>query len=84
MENKENNKIAITNIKGKRKEYEIISYITIDSGNYIVYTDETPIDNEKVALYVSQVSEDKDGIFFDTVSDEELKKVIENLKERLK
>lgn len=27
-------------VKVRYKEYEIISYITIDSGNYIVYTDE--------------------------------------------
>ena len=72
------NKIII-----KDKEYEIISYVTIDSGNFIVYTDGKQYENGQVVLYINRVSTENDEIFFDEVDDNELMQVINFLKERL-
>ena len=78
MEEKKDNKIIIN-----EKEYEIISYVSIDSGNFIVYTDGKQLNNGQVALYVNRVSQDKEEIVFDEVDDEEVMQVINELKERL-
>lgn len=76
MENE--NKIIIN-----EKEYEIISYVTLDSGNFIVYTDGKELENGQVVLYVNRVSQENDEIFFDEVDDEEVMQVINELKGRL-
>ena len=75
---RKDNKIIIND-----KEYEIISYVTIDSGNFIVYTDGKQFENGQIALYVNCVSMRDDEVFFDDVDDEELVQVINFLKERL-
>ena len=64
-------------------EYEIISYISIDSGNFIVYTDGKQLENGQIALYVNRVSKEKEEVFFDEIEDEEVMQVINALKERL-
>lgn len=75
---RKDNKIIIN-----EKEYEIISYITIESGNFIVYTDGKQFENGQIALYVNRVSKDNNEILFDEVDDEEIIGVIDSLKERL-
>lgn len=77
IENKDN-KITIN-----EKEYEIIAYISIASGNFIVYTNNKQLGNNQVALYVNRVSKENEEIFFDEVTDEEVEQVINELKERL-
>ncbi len=75
---RKDNKIIIN-----EKEYEIISYITIESGNFIVYTDGKQFENGQIALYVNRVSKDNNEILFDEVDDEEIMGVVDSLKERL-
>ena len=65
------------------KEYEIISYISIDSGNFIVYTDSKQLENGQIALYVNRVSQENKEIILDEIEDEEVMQVINALKERL-
>ena len=74
----ENNKIIING-----KEYEIIAYISIASGNFIVYTDNKQLGNNQVALYVNRIIKENEEIIFDEVTDEEVEQVINELKERL-
>ena len=79
MENdRKDNKIVIT-----EKEYEIVAYITIDSGNFIVYTDGRQLNDGQIALYVNRVSMENDEMLFDEVDDSEVTDVINALRERL-
>lgn len=64
-------------------EYEIISYIAIDSGNFIVYTDGRQLENAQIALFVNRVSQEAEEIIFDEVEDTEVMQVIDALRERL-
>lgn len=75
---RKDNKIIIN-----EKEYEIISYISIDSGNFIVYTDGKQFSNGQIALYVNRVSQENKEIILDEIEDEEVMQVINALKERL-
>ena len=75
---RKNNKIIIN-----EKEYEIISYISIDSGNFIVYTDGKQLENGQIALYVNRVSQENKEIILDEIEDKEVMQVINVLKERL-
>ena len=75
---RKDNKIIIN-----EKEYEIISYITIESGNFIVYADGKKFENGQITLYVNRVSKDNNEILFDEVDDEEIIGVVDSLKERL-
>lgn len=75
---RKDNKIIIN-----EKEYEIISYISIDSGNFIVYTDRKQLENGQIALYVNRVSQENKEIILDEIEDEEVMQVINALKERL-
>lgn len=77
-EERKDNKIIING-----KEYEIISYIAIDSGNFIVYTDERQLDNGQIVLYVNRVSQENEETIFDEVEDTEVMQVIDALRERL-
>lgn len=72
------NKIIIN-----EREYEIISYISIDNGNFIVYTDGIQSENGKVALYINRLSKENDEVVFDEVNNEEVVQVIQSLKERI-
>ena len=47
---RKDNKIIIN-----EKEYEIISYISIDSGNFIVYTDSKQLENGQIAVYHKKI-----------------------------
>lgn len=75
---RKDNKIIIN-----EKEYEIISYISIDSGNFIVYTDGKQLENGQIALYVNRVSQENKEIILDEIENEELMQIINALKERL-
>ena len=77
-EERKDNKIIING-----KEYEIISYIAIDSGNFSVYTDGKQLENGKIVLYVNRVSQENEEIVFDEVEDTEVMQVIDALRERL-
>ena len=75
---RKDNKIVIN-----EKEYEIISYVSIDSGNFITYTDGKQLENGQIALYVNRVSQENEEIIFEEVEKEEVIQVINALKERL-
>lgn len=77
-EERKDNKIIINGT-----EYEIISYIAIDSGNFIVYTNGKQLENGKIVLYVNRVSQENEEIVFDEVEDTEVMQVIDALRERL-
>lgn len=77
-EERKDNKIIING-----REYEIISYIAIDSGNFIVYTDGRQLENGQIALFVNRVSQEAEEIIFDEVEDTEVMQVIDALRERL-
>lgn len=77
-EERKDNKIIINGSK-----YEIISYIAIDSGNFIVYTDGRQLENGQIALFVNRVSQEAEEIIFDEVEDTEVMQVIDALRERL-
>lgn len=77
-EERKDNKIIING-----KEYEIISYIAFDSGNFIVYTNGKQLENGKIVLYVNRVSQENEEIVFDEVEDTEVMQVIDALRERL-
>lgn len=74
----QNNKLVING-----NEYEIIGYVPISSGNFIVYTDGKLQNNGQVNLYVNRILEEKDEIVFSDVKNEEVVKVINVLKERI-
>lgn len=76
---RKDNKIIIN-----EKEYEIISYIKNENGNYLVYTDGKVLENNNIALYVNLVGMENDEIILESVDEEEVLSVIEILKERLK
>lgn len=65
------------------KEYEIVSYVTNELGNFIAYTDFKELGNGQIVLYVNRISKDNDEIIFEDVDDEELSYVINEIKERL-
>lgn len=65
------------------KEFEVISYMTLDSGNFIVYTDGKQLDDGRISLYVNRVSEVEDETVLEDVNNEELTLVIEKMKERV-
>ncbi|MBE6149809.1 MAG: hypothetical protein E7170_03710 [Firmicutes bacterium] len=65
------------------KEFEVISYMTLDSGNFIVYTDGKQLDDGRISLYVNRVSEVEDETVLEEVNNEELTLVIEKMKERV-
>ena len=73
-----NNKIIIN-----EKEYDLISYVTIDIGNFIVYTDNKQLGNNKVALYINRVSKNNNEILLDEVENDEITKIFNAIKERL-
>lgn len=77
-EERKDNKIIING-----RKYEIISYIAIDSGNFIVYTDGRQLENGQIALFVNRVSQEAEEIIFDEVEDTEVMQVIDALRERL-
>lgn len=66
------------------KEFEIISYISNENGNYIVYTDGKELDNGKVPLYINALSMENDELRFDELDNEDLNLVMNSLNERLK
>ena len=78
MENDKQNKIIINN-----KEFEIIAYVNLDIGNFIVYTDNRVLEDGRVALYVNRVIKENEEIVFDEVEDDEVTQVINELKGRL-
>lgn len=54
------------------KKYEIISYISIDSGNFIVYTDGRQLENGQIALYVNCISQENKEIILNKIEDKEV------------
>ena len=75
---RDDNKILIDEI-----EYEIIAYISIDRGNFLVYTDSKEITAGQFGLYVNRVLEENEQIILDEVEDGEVMQVIAALKERM-
>lgn len=70
-------------IRIKGIDYEIIAYINLDIGNYIIYTNGKTFDNGQIALYVNRICLDNNEVVLDSVENEELLKVMEVLRERL-
>lgn len=77
------NKVKIKDENGFEKDYEVISLIRTKDGNFLVYTDGKLLKNGAISLYVNSIIESDDGVTLDFVSDEEMKYVISNLRERM-
>ena len=75
---RQDNKIIIN-----EKEYEIISYVKNDNGNYLVYTDGKVLENNNIALYINSVVMENGEITLESVDDDEILSVINSMKERL-
>ena len=76
------NKSIIKDENNFEKEYEVISLIKTKDGNYLVYTDGKELRNG-IALYVNSIIEDEDSVVLDFVTDDEMKRIISNLRERM-
>ena len=60
-----------------------MSYITIPSGNFVVYTDNKASDDGQILLYINRVSQNGSEVYFDEIDSDETNQVISALKERL-
>ena len=65
------------------KEYEVIAYLPLESGNYVVYTDNKLDANDRVYLYINKFADENNEVILDELSSEELESVMLALKERL-
>ena len=79
----EDKKIKILDENGEEKEYEVIAYINTEEGDFVAYTDNQPLDNGQILLYVNSITEDDEGnIIFDEVEEDEVKEIVTKIKER--
>lgn len=79
----EERKITIEDENGVSKEYEVIANITTETGDFVVYTDNTKLPDGKIALYVNSVIEEDGEITFDEVEEEELNEILKEIRGRL-
>lgn len=72
-------KVLITNSQGAQIQADVVMAFKLSDNNqkYIVYTFNER-DNDNIKTYVSKIREENDGIYFDSITDEnEWKKVRE-------
>lgn len=75
--------IKIEDENGKIKDYELIANITTETGDFVVYTDNTKLPDGKTALYVNSVINEDGEITFDEVEEEELNEILKEIRGRL-
>lgn len=75
--------IKIEDENGKIKDYELIANITTETGDFVVYTDNTKLPDGKIALYVNSVINEDGEITFDEVEEEELNEILKEIRGRL-
>ena len=75
--------IKIEDENGETKDYELIANITTETGDFVVYTDNTKLPDGKIALYVNSVINDDGEITFDEVEEEELNEILKEIRGRL-
>lgn len=69
-------KVLITNAQGAQVQADVVMAFKLDNNQkYIVYTFNER-DNDNIKTYVSKIREENNGIYFDSINDEdEWKKV---------
>ena len=75
--------IKIEDENGEIKDYELIANITTETGDFVVYTDNTKLPDGKTALYVNSVINEDGEITFDEVEEEELNEILKEIRGRL-
>lgn len=75
--------IKIEDENGETKDYELIANITTETGDFVVYTDNTKLPDGKIALYVNSVINEDGEITFDEVEEEELNEILKEIRGRL-
>lgn len=64
-------KVLITNSQGAQVQADVVMAFKLNNNqNYIVYTFNER-DNDNIKTYVSKIREENDGIYFDSITDEE-------------
>jgi hypothetical protein len=64
------------------KEYELITYLQLEDGDFVVYTDNEETESG-VKLYINSVEINEDEYIFGEVDDEDFNKVLLSLQERM-
>ena len=80
---KEDKILKITTEKGEVKEYEIVSFLTTEDGDYLVYTDNTVLDNGNILLYINSMYEEDGKIILDEVDEDETDEIVKEIQERM-
>ena len=63
-------KVLITNSQGAQVSADVVMAFKLDNNQkYIVYTFNER-DNDNIKTYVSKIREENDGIYFDSITDE--------------
>ena len=75
--------IKIEDENGEIKDYELIANITTETGDFVVYTDNTKLPAGKIALYVNSVINEDGEITSDEVEEEELNEILKEIRGRL-
>ena len=78
MENDKQNKIIIGD-----KEFEIIAYVNLDIGNFIVYTDQSKDENGNIQVFASIYDPENPNSKLEAITTDREWKVIETILETL-
>lgn len=72
-------KVLITNSQGAQVQADVVMAFKLKDNNqkYIVYTFNER-NNDNIKTYVSRIREENDGIYFDSITDEEEWKLVKN------
>ena len=72
-------KVLITNSQGAQVQADVVMAFKLKNNNqkYIVYTFNER-NNDNIKTYVSRIREETDGIYFDSITDEEEWKLVKN------
>ena len=72
-------KVLITNSQGAQVQADVVMAFKLKNNNqkYIVYTFNER-NNDNIKTYVSRIREENDGIYFDSITDEEEWKLVKN------
>ncbi len=78
------NKLFISQKDGSKKEYDLVSYLSLETGDYVVYTDNILKDDGSVNLYVNNIIIRDNQAFLDDVNNEELTAVIRSISNKIR
>lgn len=70
-------KVLITNSQGQQIQADVVIAFKLKNNNqkYIVYTFNEK-DNDSIKTYVSRIREEENGVYFDSITDEEEWKMV--------